>query len=66
VSKCFSKTFSVQLGADEELLGFSNLDAFVSAEFIVEAGANKLKRPVGGGPGNVKAGALKLNETQGT
>ncbi|KAL0071528.1 hypothetical protein AAF712_001385 [Marasmius tenuissimus] len=40
-----------------------NLDAFVSARFIVEAGANKLKRPVGGGAESVKAGALKVNGT---
>ncbi|KAK1232959.1 hypothetical protein PQX77_003873, partial [Marasmius sp. AFHP31] len=40
-----------------------NLDAFVSAQFIVEAGANKLKRPVGGGAKNIKAGALKINGT---
>ncbi|KAF9264820.1 hypothetical protein L218DRAFT_1076269 [Marasmius fiardii PR-910] len=40
-----------------------NLDGFVSAEFTVEAGANKLKRPVAGGFKNIKAGALKVNGT---
>ncbi|KAJ8516452.1 hypothetical protein ONZ45_g6227 [Pleurotus djamor] len=34
-----------------------NLDGFASATFVVESGANKLKRPVGGG--KVKAGALR-------
>ncbi|ESK93059.1 alkaline phosphatase [Moniliophthora roreri MCA 2997] len=40
-----------------------NLDGFSTANFIVEAGANKLSRPVGGGVGNIKAGALKINGT---
>ncbi|KAI0673017.1 PhoD-like phosphatase-domain-containing protein [Trametes maxima] len=35
-----------------------NLDAFASATFVVEAGANKLARPVAGG--QVSAGALKV------
>ncbi|KAJ8700230.1 hypothetical protein PTI98_003275 [Pleurotus ostreatus] len=34
-----------------------NLEAFVSASFIVENGANKLKRPIAGG--KINAGALK-------
>ncbi|KAF9500934.1 hypothetical protein BDN71DRAFT_1380970 [Pleurotus eryngii] len=34
-----------------------NLEAFVSASFVVENGANKLKRPVAGG--KINAGALK-------
>ncbi|KAH9050697.1 PhoD-like phosphatase-domain-containing protein [Lactarius hengduanensis] len=38
-----------------------NLDGFASAQFIVEAGANKLSRPVAGG--SVKAGVLKSNVT---
>ncbi|KAJ8093351.1 hypothetical protein PM082_020208 [Marasmius tenuissimus] len=42
-------------------VSFPNLDAFVSAEFVVEAGANKLTRPVAGGV--VNAGALKVNGT---
>ncbi|KAK1221855.1 hypothetical protein PQX77_015325 [Marasmius sp. AFHP31] len=42
-------------------VSFPNLDAFISAEFVVEAGANKLARPVAGGV--VNAGALKVNET---
>ncbi|KAI0831518.1 PhoD-like phosphatase-domain-containing protein [Trametes gibbosa] len=36
----------------------ANLDAFASATFVVEAGANKLSRPVAGG--KVQAGALKV------
>ncbi|EIW60084.1 uncharacterized protein TRAVEDRAFT_145154 [Trametes versicolor FP-101664 SS1] len=36
----------------------ANLDAFASATFVVEAGANKLSRPVAGG--KVFAGALKV------
>ncbi|KAK7043606.1 hypothetical protein VNI00_008217 [Paramarasmius palmivorus] len=40
-----------------------NLDGFVIAQFIVDAGANKLSRPVGGGVENIKAGALKVNGT---
>ncbi|KIP09476.1 hypothetical protein PHLGIDRAFT_67463 [Phlebiopsis gigantea 11061_1 CR5-6] len=36
---------------------FANLDAFPSAQFIVEKGANKLKRPVAGG--QVMAGVLQ-------
>ncbi|KAI0332126.1 hypothetical protein GY45DRAFT_1247315 [Cubamyces sp. BRFM 1775] len=35
-----------------------NLDAFASATFVVEAGANKLARPVAGG--SVQAGVLKV------
>ncbi|KAL7283566.1 hypothetical protein ACG7TL_003001 [Trametes sanguinea] len=35
-----------------------NLDAFASATFVVEAGANKLARPVAGG--KVNAGVLKV------
>jgi hypothetical protein len=43
----------------------ANLDAFVSAQFTVEAGANKLKRPVAGGA--VQAGALRsVNGTNST
>ncbi|KAH9180627.1 PhoD-like phosphatase-domain-containing protein [Lactarius sanguifluus] len=38
-----------------------NLDGFASAHFVVEAGANKLSRPVAGG--SVKAGVLKSNVT---
>ncbi|CEL57858.1 Alkaline phosphatase D OS=Bacillus subtilis (strain 168) GN=phoD PE=1 SV=3 [Rhizoctonia solani AG-1 IB] len=40
-------------------LNSTNTDAFVSAEFHVAAGANKLSRPVAGG--KVAAGALKGN-----
>ncbi|KAL5641152.1 hypothetical protein ACGC1H_001589 [Rhizoctonia solani] len=40
-------------------LNTTNTDAFVSAEFHVTAGANKLTRPVGGG--KVAAGVLKGN-----
>ncbi|KAI0664598.1 PhoD-like phosphatase-domain-containing protein [Cubamyces menziesii] len=36
----------------------ANLDAFASATFVVEAGANKLARPVAGG--TVQAGVLKV------
>ncbi|KAH9857089.1 PhoD-like phosphatase-domain-containing protein [Lenzites betulinus] len=36
----------------------ANLDAFASATFVVEAGANKLSRPVAGG--KVQAGVLKV------
>ncbi|KAJ8468710.1 hypothetical protein ONZ51_g9467 [Trametes cubensis] len=36
----------------------ANLDAFASATFVVEAGANKLARPVAGG--SVQAGVLKV------
>ncbi|KAI0780724.1 PhoD-like phosphatase-domain-containing protein [Trametes elegans] len=36
----------------------ANLDAFASATFVVEAGANKLSRPVAGG--KVNAGVLKV------
>ncbi|KAI8968680.1 PhoD-like phosphatase-domain-containing protein [Trametes punicea] len=35
-----------------------NLDAFASASFVVDAGTNKLRRPVAGG--QVKAGVLKV------
>ncbi|KAG7092318.1 hypothetical protein E1B28_008679 [Marasmius oreades] len=45
-------------------ISFPNLGATLIAEFVVEAGANKLKRPVGGGVVNVKAGALKVNGTE--
>ncbi|KAF4576514.1 hypothetical protein EYR36_004492 [Pleurotus pulmonarius] len=38
-------------------ISIPNLEAFVSASFIVENGANKLKRPVAGG--KINAGALK-------
>ncbi|KAJ7109301.1 PhoD-like phosphatase-domain-containing protein, partial [Mycena epipterygia] len=38
-------------------LSFSNLDSFVSAQFIVKAGQNKLSRPVAGGA--VAAGVLR-------
>ncbi|KAJ1311288.1 hypothetical protein OPQ81_009786 [Rhizoctonia solani] len=40
-------------------LNTTNTDAFVSAEFHVAAGANRLSRPVAGG--KVAAGALKSN-----
>ncbi|KAF9532238.1 PhoD-like phosphatase-domain-containing protein [Crepidotus variabilis] len=36
---------------------YANLDGFISAQFIVKAGENKLRRPVAGGV--VKAGVLK-------
>ncbi|KAJ7285916.1 PhoD-like phosphatase-domain-containing protein [Mycena rebaudengoi] len=42
-------------------ISFPNLDGFVSAQFTVHAGANKLSRPVAGGA--VAAGALKTNGT---
>ncbi|KAK7043607.1 hypothetical protein VNI00_008218 [Paramarasmius palmivorus] len=41
-----------------------NAENFVIAQFIVEAGANKLSRPVAGGASNIKGGALKLNGVQ--
>jgi alkaline phosphatase D len=44
-----------------ELTGNFNLDAFNSATFTVNAGENKLARPVAGG--EVLAGALKSNST---
>ncbi|KAL0071527.1 hypothetical protein AAF712_001384, partial [Marasmius tenuissimus] len=45
-------------------ISYPNLDAFVSAHFVVQAGANKLQRPVAGGEENVKAGTLKINGTK--
>ena len=51
--------------ADTYSSASANLDAFVSAQFTVEAGANKLKRPVAGGA--VQAGALRsVNGTNST
>ncbi|KAI5117204.1 hypothetical protein M0805_005174 [Coniferiporia weirii] len=44
-------------------LSFPNLEAFVSAEFSVLAGANKLSRPVAGG--SVSAGVLKSSVVAG-
>lgn len=38
-------------------IGTPNLDGFASAVFVVEAGANKLSRPVAGG--SVAAGVLR-------
>ncbi|KZV69015.1 hypothetical protein PENSPDRAFT_727418 [Peniophora sp. CONT] len=42
----------------------ANLDSFASAEFVVNAGENKLQRPVGGG--SVKAGVLKSSVVNAT
>ncbi|KAG8754438.1 hypothetical protein FRC12_011190 [Ceratobasidium sp. 428] len=44
-------------------LNSTNTDAFLSAEFHVTAGANRLTRPVAGG--SVAAGVLKGNQTSG-
>ncbi|ESK92088.1 alkaline phosphatase [Moniliophthora roreri MCA 2997] len=40
-----------------------NLEGFMIPDFIVEAWANKLNRPVAGGVGKIRAGALKVNGT---